>query len=454
MLIVVGLCIAIILGGISALIVGIAGERYGILFALPALVVIGFIFLFDRYLLFLLIILFRSVMDPILDTTKLGNFGLGAVLNALVILIAFMAMMQSKSHARGIFVKVWLPFLLIAFTTLAIAPEFITGLKTYLSILSYAAVFTLAITVINSEKDYSKWMLIIFFSSLIPVFYGFIDAATGGFVSQDGFRVRSTFSHPNIFAFYLVLMISITFYFYKAKVPYISLFWRRTLPIYILMMLALLLMTKTRSAWAGCFAFFSLYAIIFERKYLIFIALASLAALLIPEVRDRLMDLGQGNQVINYSKLNSYAWRKLIWKDGFNWMSPSHYIFGYGMEAFKFNARDFFSLPDGIRHPAHSVFVQLFFETGVLGLSAFIWAHLKVAKLIMPFYKKNKLMIFSAMMFLLEYAFYAYSDNMLSYLSFNWYLWFVLGAAYAVNIADTASHKVNEIRGSVKQEEH
>lgn len=444
MLMGIGLCLAIIIGAISALTVDVAGERYGILGALPVLMIIGFIFLYDRYLLFLLIILFRSVMDPILDTTKIANFGLGAVLNALVILIAFMAMAQRSNHARDLFVKVWLPFLIIAATTLVIAPEFITGLKTYLSILTYAAVFTLAITLIRSEKDYSKWMLAVFLSSIIPVMYGFVDAATGGYISQNGFRIRSTFSHPNIFAFYLVLMISITFYFYKARVPYVSAFWRRTLPIYILMMLALLLMTKTRSAWAACFAFFTLYAVIYERKYLVFIALASLGGLLIPEVRDRLMDLGQGNQVINYSQLNSYAWRKLIWKDGVNWMAPSHYVLGYGMESFNYYSRDFFSMAGGQRHDAHSVFVQLFFETGLLGLAAFIWAHVKVAKLIMPFYKKNKLMIFSAMMFLFEFSFYAYADNMLSYLSFNWYLWFVLGAAYAVN-ASTNKEEEHEI---------
>jgi hypothetical protein len=42
-------------------------------------------------------------------------------------------------------------------------------------------------------------------------------------------------------------------------------------------------------------------------------------------------------------------------------------------------------------------------------------------------------MIFTMIMFLLEFAFEAYADNMLAYLSYSWYLWFVLGAAYAVN---------------------
>lgn len=89
----------------------------------------------------------------------------------------------------------------------------------------------------------------------------------------------------------------------------------------------------------------------------------------------------------------------------------------------------------GFQMNAHSVYVQLIFETGGFGLAAFIWLHFRVGQLLVPFYKQNKLMIFSAIMFLLEFALDAYSDNMLAYLSFNWYLWFVLGAAYAVNYA-------------------
>jgi O-antigen ligase len=198
-------------------------------------------------------------------------------------------------------------------------------------------------------------------------------------------------------------------------------------------MMALLLMTKTRSAWLACFVFFLMYALLYERKYLIWIVLISLSSLMIPEIRDRMSDLGQGYEVINYSQLNSYAWRKLIWHDGLNWMMPSHYLFGYGLESFKFKSVDFFSMSSGLPNGAHNIYVQIFFETGLVGLLAYIWIYLKTAKLLLPFYKVNPLIIFVALMILIEAATESYSDNMLVYLSFNWYLWFVLGAIYAVN---------------------
>lgn len=434
---VLGLLITLFIGAFVALFGNAVGDHYGILLALPATLIIGFLFFLDRYLLFFLIILFRSSIDQLLDATRLGSFGMGAVLNALVIIIAFIAIFERPNPVRKVLKQTWLPFLSIAFFTLVITPEPLNAVKSFLSLLSYASIFTLAITLIKSEEDYGRWMRAVFLSSLIPVAYSFVNLANGGFSSQEseGFRINSTFSHPNIFAFYLVLMISLGFYFFKAKVSYFSVFIRKTLPVYILIMLGLLVLTKTRSAWVACFAFFTLYALIYERKYLIYILIAPIIGFMIPEIRDRFMDLVQGNEVVNYSKLNSYAWRKLMWTSGLNFMDTSHYFFGYGLEAFRHYSVDFFAMSEGFQINAHSVYVQLIFETGGFGLAAFIWLHFRVGQLLIPFYKHNKLMVFSAIMFLLEFALDAYSDNMLAYLSFNWYLWFVLGAAYAVNYA-------------------
>jgi O-antigen ligase len=434
-LMLLGILIAIFFGIFVAFFGSVVGNSLGLLVALPAAMVIGLLFIFDRYLLLLLIILSRASLDVLLDNTRFGSFGLGALLNALVIFMAVIAVIEHPIPARKVFRQTWLLFLLIAFLSVFFAPEKLIALKYFLVLLSFASTFVLAIVLINSEEDYGRWIKAILLSSIIPVLYGFIDLATGGYNGQqsEGLRISSTFSHPNVFAFYLVLMISLSFYCYKAKASFIPVFIRRTLPIYIFILLALLVLTKTRTAWVSCAAFFTMYAFFYERKYLLYILLAPVVAFMIPEVRDRLLDLGQGNQVINYSKLNSYAWRKLIWHDGLNFMSPDHYFFGYGLEAFKERSIDFFTMSGGNKMDAHSVYVQLFFETGVFGLAAYIWLHIKMASLLIPFYKKNKLMIFTMIMLLLEFAFEAYADNMLSYLSYIWYMWFVLGAVYAVN---------------------
>jgi O-antigen ligase len=433
--VILGFLIAACLGIFVALFGSVIGEHVGLIVALPAAMIIGFLFLYNRYLLLFLIILSRASLDVVLDATKFGSFGLGAVLNALVIIIAIFAIFERPNPVRKIIKQTWLVFLGIACLSIFMSPVPLTAVKSFLALVSYASIFAVAIVLIKSEDDYGRWMKAVFLSSIVPVLYAFVNIAHGGFHSNDenSFRINSTFAHPNVFAFYLVLIISLSFYFFKTKASYIPLFIRRILPMYIFLLLALLVLTKTRSAWASCFLFFTLYAFLFERKYLLYLLLAPVVALMIPEVRDRLLDLGQGNEVVNYSKLNSFAWRKLIWHDGFHFMSPSHYFFGYGLEAFKERSPDFFTMSGGNKHGAHSVYVQLFFETGAFGLAAYIWLHFKTATLLLTFYKKNKLMIFTMIMFLLEFAFEAYADNMLVYLSYSWYLWFVLGAAYAVN---------------------
>ena len=437
LLIVAAIFIAALVGIFAAFFGSSVGEHYGILIALPVAMMIGFLFFFDRYMLLFLIIIFRSGIDRILDATRLGNFGLGAVLNALIIMIALIAIFERPNPVQKVVKQTWLPFLVILLFGLFTAPEALNAVKTFLSLLSYASVFILAIVLIKSEEDYGRWMRAVFFSSLIPVAYGFIDAANGGAIrdASEGFRVASTFSHPNVFAFYLVLMISLSFYFFKSKVTYLPVFVRKFLPIYIFIMLGFLMLTKTRSAWAACFMFFTAYALIYERKYLLYILLAPICGFMVPEIRERFMDLAQGNEAINYAKLNSYAWRKLMWESGLNFMQPIHYVYGYGLDAFRHYSITFFPMANDTQLGAHNVYVQLFFDIGALGLTSFIWLYGRFIKLILPFYKLDKLMIFSAIMFILEFAFESYSDNMLGYLSLNWYLWFVLGAAYAVNYA-------------------
>lgn len=442
----IGLLVAVFIGIFVAFFGNAVGEHYGILIALPASMVIGFLFFFDRYLLFFLIIIFRSSLDNLLDATRLGSFGLGAVINALVILIAIIAVFERPNPVRKVVKQTWLPFLAVITFELFIAPDKLIAIKTFLSLLSYTSIFALSIVLVTSQEQYLKWIKAVLYSSIIPVAYAFIDIAKGGSIRQasEGFRIASTFSHPNVFAFYLVLMISLAFYFFKSKNLHLPVFVRKSLPVYILTMIALLILTKTRSAWVACFFYFTMYALIYERKYLGFILLAPILGLMVPEIRDRFMDLAQGNEAINNAKLNSYAWRKLIWESGFNYMEPIRYIYGYGLDAFRHFSKTFFIMANDTELAAHNVYVQLFFDTGAIGIASFIWIYAKFVKVLIPYYKQNKLMVFSAIMFILEFAFECYSDNMLGYLALNWYLWFVLGAAYAVNYSETEKKKKDQ----------
>ena len=137
---------------------GLADTRKGILLGLPAGLIVGFFFLYDRYALLLIIIFLRSSLDLVFDATKLGDFGLGAVLNGLVILIALIALAEKPDIARKTAKDVWLPFLIVSLASLSIAPDLVSGIKTYVALLTYASIFFLAVKLIKTEEDYARWM--------------------------------------------------------------------------------------------------------------------------------------------------------------------------------------------------------------------------------------------------------------------------------------------------------
>ena len=87
---------------------------------------------------------------------------------------------------------------------------------------------------------------------------------------------------------------------------------------------------------------------------------------------------------------------------------------------------------------AHNVYVELLFETGILGLIAYLGIFLQ---LLAGFYLKIRArqdlsaecaVVFS---FLIGYLSVCFSDNMLDYVAFNWYFFFFLGlAARSLNL--------------------
>lgn len=431
---------ALFFGLVSLFLTQIFGHRYLYFLALPAAMLMGLLFIFNRYIFFLLVVLSRSSLDVAFNAIKFGSFGLGAVLNALVILIALLTLIEKplKLDFRIDSIKwAWIIFLGLSGLSLTYAPGFVASLKVFLIYVSYAAMFVLGLTLVKSESDFGKWMKVIILSSIIPVIYGVISLILGGkgvrFSIQEGLRLQSTFPHPNTLAPYLVLVITVCFYLYKTNSRLISPALLKALPFYILILLGLVLMTKTRSAWVACYLFFGLYALFYERKLLILIILAPFFALLIPDVQERVMDLARDNDfgANGYGRLNSYAWRKQIWANAIGWMSEMRYLFGYGVSSFIHYSTEF-GMANAFEKQkfeinAHSVYVQMFFELGILGVMSFIYliyAHLRT---LVSLYNHNKLLVFTVIVLLVEFLFESYSDNMMDYLIFNWYLWFVVG---------------------------
>jgi hypothetical protein len=445
-----------ILGGIAlALLAGFSAAKLALddhghkalLIALPAACILGMLFVYARETLLLLIILFRANLDPLLNMTKIGGGGaamsLGGLLNGLIIGLVVMELLNRRRiPVMRLMRQTWLPLLIVMVGTLAITPRLVPGIKNDLALLSNAAIFLLAFAFVRDKAGHDVWMRAVLLSSIGPLLYGFYQIAThhGFYDAEVGMRIDSTFAHPNIFAFYLVLQISLLFVVWRGGILPVSARVRRLLPAYILLLLFLLMTTKTRSAWGAMALFFLAYSLVMERKLLPLLVLAGLASLLLPDVRERITELTTGNSGMYYQPLNSFAWRKEMWIAALHFMQPSHYLFGYGKESYEFYSRLFYPLAKDVGPPAHNVYMQVFFDGGLMGLGGFIWLLIGTGTLAASVRKTDRVEGFLLLMLVLEFALVSVSDNMLDYLVYNWYLWFVLGAGISLHFQRTANN--------------
>jgi len=455
--IIIGLGLAAFAGVFASLFTAAIGPRVMLLAALPVAVALGLVLVLSWEMLLLLVVLFRTDLDPVLNLTKIGEggagIGLGGLMNALVIALLVLALFKKSETAWRELRVVWGPFLVMAIITVPGTPLLISAIKNNLDFISYAAMYILPIVLVKQKKDHDRWVKWVLWSAAGPVLYGLYQVATHqGFGSVDhedeGFRIAGTFTHPNIYAFYLMLIACMLFSVYRGGLIIVTPRVKRLLPIAIVTVLTLLLFTKTRSAWAATALFFLAYSVFIERKMLPWVLLAGLLALCVPEVRDRITDLATGNTHVMYQRLNSYAWRKLVWTSSLSYMTADHYILGYGRASFEYFSNIFFPLANGESPAAHSVYIQLLFESGIVGVLSFVWLLFSTAKRVLKLYKIDRIEAFLITMTIVQYALACYSDNMLDYLVFNWYFWFVAGLGTSLL---WLKHQEKEVRDGVPE---
>ena len=424
--------LSLLIGAIIPMFAAGMGYQPGRLAALPAVLLLGLLLLYDYKKLLMVILLLRSVGDKALESTSFGigdaRMGIGGLINLVVIIIACMMVMEKPRIFPKRLAQHWLPILMMMFVGVIISYEKGAAIKIYLGMLSYFAIFIIAVYTVRSNEDFNKAIRLVLWSSVIPTLYSLVDVALhmrGG----SGFRLESTFSHPNVLAFYLTLMLVLCLYMLKSQLFTITPRGRLIICLYMPVLLGQLLLTQTRSAWLACFLIFVLYALMFERKYLLYLLLLPLAVVFIPSVQDRLMDLDRGDEMVRYAPLNSFAWRQLLWKSAIDWMEAKRMVFGYGLDGFGHFAAMFFPVDRTVRWDAHNVYVQFFFEIGAVGLMCYLWLYARVLWTIRLILRMDRVSGFLLLAIVMQYLIVSYSDNMFRYLAFNWYFWFSVGGA-------------------------
>ncbi|GBL04854.1 O-antigen ligase [Glaciecola sp. KUL10] len=381
----------------------------------------------------LAILLIRPSLDSIASKFKIAGFSFGAVFNLfiLVCLLTILLKLKFKIYREAVW---WLPLLFLMIISLAWTPNLTAGIRLSLVAVTYAAMFTIPFHFIKTESDFVECIKAIIISAIIPILFTLYEVVfPAGSTNHHGFRLFGSFSHPNVFAFFLLTIFATCFYAIKSSLFIKEVTLRKFCMLFIFIVGVCILGTKTRSAWLIVFFIILLFGLFSEKRFLIYLAIASLIALSVPSVQERLIDLTKGNDidafVDDYQALNSYAWRKVIWAGALDkfWEAP---ILGFGYQSFMNYSHDFFLIPLPSGAAAHNTYVQLLFELGVLGIIAFFYLLFSVMTKLWLLVKleRHNIIIFGLFV---GYMLSHFSDNILGYLVFNWYFWFLIGAIIA-----------------------
>ena len=432
---------SILMGFIALAMIPLAEKNIFFLFAIP-MAGIFFLFMILQPKQAIVLLLFtRSLLDLILVNTKVtvsggSDAGIGGILNLLMIGLATIMMLKNKEFiSKALFrVRWWILFLIICAVSSTYAPDRATAIKFVMQQASCMLIFLIPFFVVKDGLDKKFWIKILFFSSFIPILLADFGLVTGKRLfylkTEDaGWRLRGTFTHPNILSVYLVLAMAIIFYIIKSPSFSLSSKKKNMIWFYVLNLAVLLFATKTRSAWIACWLMFVIYGFLKEKRYMIISLLLTALLIFTPQIQERMGNLGtQGASKKELDK-NSWHWRTMVWSDSLPLIQASPF-FGHGSGSFKILSPTFSKVRlTGVY--AHNVYVEMLFETGIIGLVFYIAFFLSLIKA--NFFKmiqsRGSLSRECAIMiaYLTGYLVVCFSDNMHIYITFNWYFYFFLG---------------------------
>jgi len=391
------------------------------------------------------IILVRPSCDRVLDVAKAAfgqSSGPGAAINALMIAMAIVALVHVPEAILSAPLLAWGSFLLLAAASLLHTANLRGGTQDFLDIVTYAAAFVLPYVLVNNGKAVARCLTVALASSVVPSAFALVEIAMRPAILTGSQRLQSTFTHPNIFAFYIVGEVTLLLYLRCSTRFKLSASMRRAAFAYAVYLVFLLLLTTTRSAWLAMLLIMAGYSIVVDRRWLLPL-LALPATLLIPGVSDRLSDLEFGTIDGGFTHLNSLAWRQVLWDDTFKWLANNPPgFFGYGLGSFQSYLPLFFSRGKGLNGVGpHNAFLQIYFEMGIAGLASFVFLLATVATRLISGLGKDFAGCFTGLMLCIGFVIVCYSDNLLGYLQFEWFFWFTMGTMCAsARLANELSH--------------
>lgn len=385
----------------------------------------------------LLLIIARPCLDiltaePIIETDNF-SLNLASLFAVSVILFAAIILIKNLPGIKTLPLKYsWLIFIIIALASIYFSFNAYLSLAESLRLLSILAIYCLAYFLLKSESDLKNLIKAIIASAIIPSLLALWQfyTATGLTVPFEGIynRIYGTFAHPNLFAYYLLLPLTLSLYLFlsgkKKQINNILYF------LFAGFLTIILTLTFTRGAWLSLLIIIAIIGVLRYRALLLAaLIFASLAYFLIAPINYRVNDLISGRAD------SSIQWRLDLWRDVKEYVKVRPWL-GYGAGV----ANDLILNKRGERFGSsdpHNDYLKIIIENGLIGLLTYLSL---IVGLFINLIKKYstagrtefKILILTAIGLSIAFYFMSAADNILRNTALMWSFWALLGAVLAI----------------------
>lgn len=329
-----------------------------------------------KKILYILLLLY-IIIYPILPTYGMLNADIILYILALVYLTGLITYKKERQELFYVIKNIFNNTILLSISCLNllmylsvfIANDKRVSLTNSIRFSMYIFIFYLISYKIKSSKQISIILKCFVFTSFLSGIYSLLQIGYTlylGYSIDPSIRIPSFLENSNnlsaysILSIFIVLSLLINSKTKKSKILYLLLIGLLTINI---------VFSQSRSALLAIILGFLLFAVLWNKKFLIISFLIPLILFIIPQSRVRFMQIFDATQ--NSSRFNIWEITKLMIKD-----NP---IFGVGYENFSINYPNYvannpsYAIRDGYiaLHP-HNIFLKIQVELGILGSIIFI----------------------------------------------------------------------------------
>lgn len=424
-------------------------------FEYQSILLISFSILFILILIFnvsikqslLGLIMIRPSLD-ILGDYSLGIINLAGLMAIFSIGISIIIIYKNKKHLLNI--PLTLPiliFIVINFLFIFNNEILLIGFTEFVRVISFLLMYFAVYLIIKSNADIKHIISTVIFSSVIPMIYAVFEWGFGlGIYTNPGFdnRIAGTFGHPNVFGYFLLIIISLIMYIlleYKLNKTdqYLIISYNVILSV-------LLILTYTRGAWIGLFILLLGIGFVKMPKMSTFLGI-----ILVPVISLILFiyDWLQKNILIGYPAIkkipiinritglfdgdpsDSILWRRQMWDDMINKGLESP-IIGYGTGSVTTITEQVRGLKLGALE-VHNDYIKVFVESGLIGLVIYLFMIVSILGLVFYNYLKTKNNYILITLFI-SLAVYLSSlwDNLLRQTAVMWIYFVILAISFKI----------------------